>query len=207
MNGKFHHHIWLLLLLASGCASTPVALKQADYLDPGFNRAEVDRIYLYPPIDCRVGKKGKKLNLDKVVYYHALNFLEQWNYRVAVTGDKAVSNELGQVPTAEGIAIALPGLNIDSDKRWIMFFALLDSYHKVGFGSTGNAELVGFLYDNKEKKIVWRNKGEGQSGEIWNGLTSLYMAKEHERLAAQKAVAGILEAFPHDPTIPITQFL
>jgi hypothetical protein len=78
--------------------------------------------------------------------------------------------------------------------RWVMALAVHDVTRKLTFGSTGNAEISGFLYDFQTGEQLWHDKGIGQVGE--GGLLGMAMIGTMSRSAVNLAAYNCLASFP-----------
>jgi hypothetical protein len=81
--------------------------------------------------------------------------------------------------------------------RWVMVVFLDDIASKMTFGSTGNAELSGYLFDKESGELIWRGKGVGQAGQ--GGLMGMTMKGMMKGEALGAAIANLLAGIPKLP--------
>ena len=81
--------------------------------------------------------------------------------------------------------------------RWVMVLMLVDVTTKLTFGSTGNAEVAGFLYDKETGTLVWRDKGIGKAGQ--GGLIGMCMKGMMDEAAISNAMNNLLASIPESP--------
>jgi len=89
--------------------------------------------------------------------------------------------------------------------RWAMIVSLVDvTSSMVFFGSTGNAEVIGYLYDKKDGTLVWRDKGAAQVGQ--GGFIGMALKSEMDEAALAEAIDRLFASFPQrtkdNPYIP-----
>jgi hypothetical protein len=75
-----------------------------------------------------------------------------------------------------------------------MVLVLDDVVTKLTFGSTGNAEVSGFLFDKQAGEIVWRDKGIGKVGQ--GGLLGMAMKAGMDGAAIDAAVGNLIASVP-----------
>lgn len=181
-----------LFLAAALVAGSAFARKPAPQLVYPFSEAQT--ISIAPVVDARSGDRGK-LDLESL-RKNAIKGLQHRGYRVS-----------GGPPT-EGLA----GMNADDLKeaapdlvrrlgapqdRWVMILCINDVSSKMTFGSTGNAEMTGILFDKQSGKVAWTNKGIGQAGQ--GGLMGMAMKGMMKEEALSAAIAQLLASFPKQP--------
>jgi hypothetical protein len=178
----------LVAVSMSGCATT----KPADFVMDGFDSAAVDSLAVLPVLDHRIDKK-KQLKLDDWVMPIAKRSLKKLGYAYSLEKDRSVLLGISQddleAPTNDFIASLPP-----SNARWILILSLEDSTSKMTFGSTGNAEMSGYLFDKEIGQITWRNKEVGQAGQ--GGLIGMTMKGLMERSAIEMAAGQMFQALP-----------
>ena len=177
--------------LLGGCASGPVE-KPADYVSPSFDAGAVDRVYLLPAVDHRIDKT-KALELDAWLAPPAERTLAERGYPAIVVQDRSLVEHITrddlEEPEPEWIGSLGPATG-----RWVMLLVLEDSVAKTTFGSTGSAEMAGYLFDRRNRALVWRNKDTGQFGQ--GGLIGMAMKGMMERSAIEMAAMGIFQGLP-----------
>lgn len=180
----------LLIALLTGCA---VPLKDAIYRDPGLSPDKVGDIQLLPPIDLRL-EKTQTVDLNDSLRDPGMKMMQKKGYKVTL------NEELGDVmPIIEDDLRSNDPKWISrlgpSDQRWVMVLALMDLKSKVTFGSTGNAEVSGYLYDKEKGVIVWRDKGIGQAGQ--GGLIGMAMVGMMAGQALNIAMNNLMASVPN----------
>ena len=75
-----------------------------------------------------------------------------------------------------------------------MVLSLVDVKSKLTFGSTGNAEVAGVMYDKESGTITWRDKGIGQVGQ--GGLIGMAFKGMMANSAISAALHNLLSSFP-----------
>jgi len=75
-----------------------------------------------------------------------------------------------------------------------MVILLIDVNTKLTFGSTGTAEVAGFLYDVESEKMIWRDKGIGKAGQ--GGLVGMLMKGMMDEQAISMANYNLVASIP-----------
>lgn len=178
----------VLAALISGCATT----KPADYVMSGFDYATVENVAVLPVLDHRIDQ-SKQLDLDKLVLPIAERSLKGRGYPYSIERDRslvsAISRDELETPTREFIQSLPP-----AHERWVFVLALDDSASKLTFGSTGNAEMSGYLFDKRNGQLVWRNKELRQIGQ--GGLMGMAMKGMMEKAAIEQTAMQMFQALP-----------
>ncbi len=182
----------LMSLLTAGCAAT---LKNAVYLDPGFQSSAVQEITLLPIIDARIDTTFE-VNMEKQIRKEVKDRLVSSGYRVNITSTKGTSEGLieEKLKTADSQLIKQLG---PPASRWVMIVFLNDVETKLTFGSTGNAEISGFLFDKETGTRIWQDKGVGQAGQ--GGLLGMMMKGASGDDAIERAVKDLVQSIPERP--------
>jgi hypothetical protein len=180
------------LFFVAGCGD-PWTSPSPNRLTEGYNPSQFDKITIVPVLDMRPDKK-KTLNLDAWVIPGAETHLKKKGYAVSIISDRSIIQSLQDVPTKDVLDIMVKDFNISDGSRWIMIFGLLDSYSKLTFGSTGNAEMIAYLIDQENKQIVWKNYALGQIGQ--GGLIGMTMKGAMEQSAVAMAAQQLLYNLP-----------
>ena len=79
----------------------------------------------------------------------------------------------------------------------MLVVCLDDLASKITFGSTGNAEVSGFLFDKEKGELVWAGKGVGQAGQ--GGLMGMTMVGMMKGEAIGSALYNLLSGIPNRP--------
>ena len=185
----------ILIVCASGflgaCASGPVELPP-DYLSTSFDAGAVDRVHLLPALDHRIDK-SKELKLDDWLAEPARRTLAERGYSAVVMEDRALVEHITrddlEAPDANWVGSLGP-----PSGRWIMLLVLEDSVAKTTFGSSGSAEMTGYLFDRQNGILVWKNKETGQFGQ--GGLIGMAMKGMMERSAIEMAAMQLFQGLP-----------
>lgn len=157
--------------------------------DPRF--ASIGQITVLPVVDNRAGKKDK-VSLDSL-RKAAVKNLKHKNYSVTENdntgpvGDIAIE-DLDEADPAWVKRLGPP------DSRWVLVIGLDDVHSKITFGSTGNAEVVGFLFDKQDGSVVWKGTGVGQAGQ--GGLMGMAFKGFMNGAALDNAMANLLSGIP-----------
>ncbi len=177
-----------LFAVMSGCATT----KPADFILAGFDGKTVESVTVLPVLDHRIDQT-KQLKLDKWVLPHAERSLKKRGYKYNVEQDRSlllnISHDTLEVPTEEFIKSLPP-----ESARWVLILVLDDSSSKMTFGSTGNAEMSGYLFDKGNSRLAWRNKEIGRSGQ--GGLIGMALKGTMERTAIEMATIEMFKTLP-----------
>lgn len=184
---------WLslvLILLAAGCA---IPVKQAIHLDAEFKAPEISEITLLPTLDLRV---DRDVNVDtqKAIREDGMSRLKKKGYQVVLHDNLGGMAEITEYDLKSGDPNWIKRLG-PSEARWVMVLVLVDVKTKLTFGSTGNAEVAGFLYDKERGVIVWRDKGIGQVGQ--GGLVGMMMKGMMDDQAISAAMFNLLSSIPN----------
>jgi hypothetical protein len=176
----------MFLLLAAICA----AKKQP--ADPKF--LAIENLSVLPLIDARAGKKAD-INVEHV-QESVVKTLTRKHYSVTAASS---AGDAGQI-VEEDLQGAQPAFIKKlgpTEARWVLVICLQDVASKVTFGSTGNAEISGYLFDKNSGELVWSGKGVGKAGQ--GGLMGMAMKGMMNSAAVDAAVADLAKAFPDHP--------
>jgi len=182
--------LWLVVVLTflAGCATQ----RPADYMRAGFDARQIDRITVLPVVDHRIDQ-SKPLNLDSWVLPLTEQILKHKGYLYSVERDRSavsdVSRDALESSPPDFIASVSP-----KGAKWVLLLALEDSTSKMTFGSTGNAEMSGYLFDTALGQTVWKNKEAAQVGH--GGLVGMLVKGMMEQGAVETATALVLHTLP-----------
>jgi hypothetical protein len=190
-----HNGCWVLgvlILLVAGCAAP---LKQAIYLAPGFEPAAIDEITLLPVQDLRIDREIE-VNMEEQIRELGMEILEKKGYRVSLDDNIGNVDEITEDDLKSGnpkwiLRLGPPGA------RWVMVLTLNDVTTKLVFGSTGNAEVSGFLFDKESGTIAWHDKGIGRAGQ--GGCIGCILKFTMDEAAIGAAVYNLLASIPKRP--------
>jgi len=183
--------ISLVIALLGSCAFTKTAI----LMDSSFNTASSKQIFLYPPIDSRIDKKID-INLDNHLQKAAYKDLTKKGYKVVLVANAETTTQIIdedlKTPDPNWIGHLKP-----DDAHIIMVIELVDLQTKLTFGSTGNAEISGYIFDKDSKKMIWHDKGIGQVGQ--GGLIGMAEKGMMASNAINAAMFSLLSSIPKRP--------
>ena len=184
---------FVVLLLTAIC-SVDSAAKKKTKIPPDPRFTAIQTISVLPVVDARAGKKAE-VNMGKL-QGSVVNVLKKKHYLV---GAASTSGEAGEI-AIEDVESADPRyikkLGPPSE-RWVMVVFLDDVASKITFGSTGNAELRGYLFDKDSGDLIWKNTGVGQAGQ--GGLLGMTMKGMMKGEALNAAISSLLASVPNLP--------
>jgi hypothetical protein len=183
------------LFLLSGCAP---ALKSAIHLDAQFDAKTVDPIFVLPAVDSRIDKESP-IDLETQVRHAGVEILRARGYRAELGASAADAGEIIDEDLRSPQPAWVKSLAGDG-ARWIMIVELIDVSSQLTFGSTGNAEVAGYLFDAEDGKLVWRDKGVGQAGQ--GGLLGMVVVAAMDDAALSAAMSNLLSSMPVRDTRP-----
>lgn len=179
----------LVAIFAVDCAAKKNAKSEPD---PVF--MAIQNISVLPIVDARAGKKAG-VNLEKLQQSVA-KVIKKKRYSVSSAN---IPGEAGEI-AVEDVEAADPSYVKKlgpTNERWVMVVFLDDITSKITFGSTGNAELSGYLFDKQDGRLVWKNKGVGQAGQ--GGLAGMAMKGMMKGEAMSNAIGSLLSSIPKRP--------
>jgi hypothetical protein len=155
----------------------------------------IENISVLPIVDARAGDK-KKVNMGDIqtTVIRLLNKKKHYPASAAST-----SGDVGQI-AVEDLESAIPSYVKKlgpPDARWVMVICLDDVVSKLTLGSTGNAELSGYLFDKDSGELIWKGKGVGQAGQ--GGLMGMAMKGAMKGQALLEAIQKLLKGMPDRP--------
>ena len=177
-------------MMAIGCT---VAVKQPIYLSPEFQFSSLGEIVILYPVDLRIDKKIK-VNLEKQLQNKSAKILSKRGYQITNSVNMEMVEEITDIDLKDAKPEWIKELGPE-DARWVMVICLVDVTTKLTFGSTGNAEITGFLYDKENGQMIWRDKGIGQVGQ--GGLAGMLMKGSMDESAINNALYNLLASIPN----------
>ena len=183
-----------LSLLMFALAIPPLNCFGKPPLSPDPKFLAIDQIVLLPVLDARAGKK-ENINLEKYLRGTAQKNLKSKNYQVILNDSFGNADQIVEEDLSDAKPDWIKRLG-PSEARWVMIVGIRDVHSKTTFGSTGNAEVFGFLYD-KENGVVWKGIGTGQVGQ--GGLLGMALKGVMSASAIQIATANLLGSLPKLP--------
>jgi hypothetical protein len=175
----------VLLLLPATCLAKHSKLPP----DPRF--ASIDQVVVLPVVDNRAGKKDK-VSLDSI-RKAAIENLKHKNYTVTEADKVGTVGDIAEEDLNDANPTWVKRLG-PPDSRWVLVIALDDVHSKITFGSTGNAEVVGFLFDSQDGTLVWKGTGVGQAGQ--GGLMGMAFKGFMSGAALDNAMANLMSGIP-----------
>jgi hypothetical protein len=176
----------------TGCASAPPVSK-ADYLSAGFDTRAIAKVAVAPALDMRVDK-NEALDLDQWVHEMAKVLMSKRGYTIVSYADRSLVSALQAQPTRDAIEPIVKDFVIPDSPRHVLVFGLIDAYSKLTFGSTGNAEMFGYLIDQERHEVLWSSKAVGQIGA--GGLLGMTMKGLMTQSAIQIATQNLVNSIP-----------
>lgn len=155
--------------------------------------ATFEKIVVLPAVDSRVGLKAS-VNLEDI-QKQVVKLLKKKNY-VAEAANSGAASEILEEDLKEAKPEWVKKLG-PAEARWVMVVCLGDVTSKVKFGSTGNAEVSGYLYDKQDGKLIWKEKGVGQAGQ--GGLVGMMMKGMMKSAALNSAIYNLMSSVPKRP--------
>jgi len=173
----------------SGCAA---AVKPPTVMVTGFHAGAIDQLVVLPVVDHRIDKSSG-LDLDEAVLPLAERSLTDKHYPHTVVRDRAIIEQVTPVvlesPSRDWVSTLGP-----SGSRWLLLLVVEDASSSLSFGSTGNAEMSGYLFDKEQRTVVWRNKELSRVGQ--GGLIGMAMKGMMARTAVEAATREMFRALP-----------
>jgi hypothetical protein len=182
--------IAVTLAICTFSASAKKAEKEP--LDPKFT--SIQNISVLPVMDVRPGDKAK-VNLEGL-QKSVVNALKHKRYSASESDTMGTNTQIDVEDLDSADPAVIKKLGQTSD-RWVMIVLLGDVHSKVTFGSTGNAEVSGYLFDKQDGSLVWKGKGTGTAGQ--GGLMGMAMKGMINSAALDSAVSALFATLPNLP--------
>jgi hypothetical protein len=160
--------------------------------DPRF--VAIDQIAILPVVDLRAGKKDK-VNLESL-RKTTEGVLKRKNYTAIRTDNAGTAGEIVEEDLNDARPEWIKRLG-PPESRWVMVVGLGDVHSSMTFGSTGNAQVIGFLFDKQDGSVLWKGTGVGQAGQ--GGLAGMMMKGMMKGEALDNAMFNLLGSFPNLP--------
>jgi hypothetical protein len=183
----------IVLLLTAICVVDSDA-KKSPKVPPDPKYMAIENISVLPIVDARAGKKAG-VNLEHL-QTSVVNIVKKKHYPASAASTSGEAGEIAEEDLQSALAPFLRKLG-PADARWVMVVCLEDVVSKITFGSTGNAELSGYLFDKDSGGVVWMGKGVGQAGQ--GGLMGMAMKGMMTSAAIDSAVSNLLGSMPNRP--------
>lgn len=178
----------IVLLLFSSCS----IYRPPTFLVENFDINAIDKVYIFPAIDGRVDKSKEK-DYQKLCIPGVNSTLKKFGFETVVC-ENITFNPAGYVEALENPDEDFVRNVPPSDSKWVFILVVNDSFSKMTFGSTGGAELTGYLLDKSKGTICWMDKEIGQCGQ--GGLAGMMMKGTQENMAISIALAQMFQTFP-----------
>ncbi len=177
----------LILALASCVRPNRTAL----YWEHRVPAKEIGALVLLPALDSRIDRRVD-INLDQQVLAVSITVLDERGYAASLGVMPADVGEVSidELPTADASWIK----RLAPAGRWVMLLGLVDVTKTMTFGSTGNAEVAGFLFDTQQGLLVWRDRGVGQVGQ--GGLLGIMLTEKMDDWAIEDALNNLFASLP-----------
>jgi len=175
----------LAITAAAGAAKDPPP-------DPRF--MNIESVSVLPIVDARAGKKAG-VNLQNL-QNSVVNILRKKRYLVNSSPNDGDAGQIAEEDLQAGEPQFIRKLG-PADSRWVLVVCLEDVISKVTFGSTGNAEMSGYLFDKESGKVIWQSKGVGQAGQ--GGLLGMTMKGMMSGEAIGSALSNLFAGLPAKP--------
>jgi hypothetical protein len=183
----------MVLLLTAICVVDSDA-KKSPKIPPDPRYMAIQSISVLPIVDARAGKKAG-VNLEHL-QNSVVNIVKRKHYSVSAVSASGEAGEIAAEDLQSAHALFLKKLG-PADARWVMVVCLEDVASKITFGSTGNAEVTGYLFDKDSGTVVWMGKGVGQAGQ--GGLMGMAMKGMMSSAAIDSAVGNLFGSMPNRP--------
>ncbi len=179
----------LVLLLVS-----QIAAAKKEKVPPDPRLMAIESVTVIPIVDLRPGEKDSA-NLQKLQKIVA-GSLKRRGYppvMAETTGDagQIMEEDLQDAKPAWIKRVGPPS------SRWVMVVCLLDVHSKMTFGSTGNAEISGYIFDKEKPELIWSGKSVGRAGQ--GGLLGMTMKGAMKSAAMGNAVMYLVNLLPKHP--------
>lgn len=184
----------LTVLLAAVICVVEGTAKKKPVIPPDPKIMAIQNISVLPVVDARAGEKAS-VNMVKL-QGSVVKGLTRKHYPVSAANTSGDAGQIAVEDLENPQASYVKKLGPTSD-RWVMVVLLDDIHSKIVFGSTGNAELDGYLFDKDSGELLWKAKGVGQAGQ--GGLIGMSMKGMMKSAALDAAVRSLLNSMPNRP--------
>jgi hypothetical protein len=184
----------LMALLLTGVCAVECAAKKRPQIPPNPQFMAIQNIAVLPIVDARAGKKAG-VNMGKL-QGSVVKLLKRKRYPVSAASASGETGEIVEEDLQSGLPPYVKKLG-PVGERWVMVVCLRDVASKITFGSTGNAEISGYLFDKDSGGLVWQGKGVGQAGQ--GGLMGMTMKGMMKGEAIDFAVYNLFRGMPDRP--------
>lgn len=182
----------LCALLLSAVAASSFGGRKNPPPDPKF--LAIEKIVVLPVVDLREGKKDK-VNLESL-RKGTVKRLQHKNYAIGPNDNVGTNGEIIEEDLSDAKPAWVQHLG-PSDARWVMVIGLGEAHSQITFGSSGNAQVVGYLFDKQDGSVVWKGTGIGQVGQ--GGLMGMTMKGFMKSAALDGALNNLLSSIPKIP--------
>lgn len=179
----------LVILLASQVA---VAKKEKEPPDPRL--MAIESVTVVPIVDLRPGQKDSA-NLEKLQKM-AAGAMKRRGYPSVIVDNTGDVGQIAEEDLQDAKPAWIKRLG-PPPSRWVFVVCLLDVHSKMTFGSTGNAEISGYLFDKEKPEMIWSGKSVGRAGQ--GGLLGMTMKGAMKSAALGNAVVALVNVLPKHP--------
>jgi hypothetical protein len=160
--------------------------------DPKF--LAIGELSVLPLVDARAGKKAD-INLAHV-QEAVVKALTRKHYPATAASSNGDAGQIAEEDLAGAQSTFVKKLG-PAEMRWVFVFCLEDVASKITFGSTGNAEMSGYLFDKDSGELLWSGKGVGKAGQ--GGLLGMAMKGAMNGAAVDEAISDLMRQIPDRP--------
>jgi len=183
----------VVLLFAVCCVGATKRKKTTPApLDPKL--MAIQNVSVLPVVDARAGTKAS-VSLEKL-QGRVVKMLQNKRYSASSAASTGQSGEIA-IEDVEGAAQPFVKKLGPASERWVLVIFLNDISSKLTFGSTGNAQVSGYLFDKDAGELLWSGRGVGQAGQ--GGLLGMSMKGMMKGEALDAAVGNLLGSMPSRP--------
>jgi hypothetical protein len=191
---RISKYVFLVWVLAGiGAVECAAKKKPPVPVDPKFTA--IQNISVLPIVDARAGKKAD-VNLEKLQGSVVNVLVKGKHYPANAAGGTGEAGKIAEEDLQQASPSFLKKLG-SAEARWVMVVCVEDVAAKMTFGSTGNAEVSGYLFDKEGGQVVWSGKGVGQAGQ--GGLMGMAMKGMMKGEAIGAAISNLLAGLPSRP--------
>jgi hypothetical protein len=184
---------WTALILAILLASN-AALAKKPKEPPDPRLMAIESVTVIPIVDLRPGQKDSA-NLEKLQKALA-GTMKKRGYPPVIVDNTGDAGQIAEEDLLDAKPAWIKRLGPPSS-RWVMVVCLLDVHSKMTFGSTGNAEMSGFIFDKEKPELIWSGKSVGRAGQ--GGLLGMTMKGTMKSAAMYSAIGAMVNLLPIHP--------
>jgi len=163
---------------------------------------DIGAVAVMAAADDRVDR-SIEVNLDAQLTDMTVSLMRDrgWDGRAATLPAAAAGMTLTELEHADAATIRRLATPVN---RWVMVVGLVDVTTALTFGSTGNAEVAGYLFDTEAGVLLWRDRGVGQVGQ--GGLLGMALIDNMDEAAIATALEKMIAGLPaREPLVSPTR--